>query len=58
MAHARLGVKARWYCGYCKTVRYQGRFPCRFCCGFTAISDNVVRNVKTANGQPASRSLP
>lgn len=58
MSHARQGVFARWYCRSCKTVRYPGRFPCSKCCGFTAIADNVVRNVKTAHGQPASRSLP
>lgn len=56
--HARLGVYARWFCKGCTSSWFQGRFACRFCCGYTASADNVVRGVRTAHGQPAARCLP
>jgi hypothetical protein len=56
--HARLGVLARWTCQDCTTRWWQGRFPCRECCGWTASADKVVHGVRTAHGQPNARCVP
>lgn len=58
MKYARLGIKARWYCKGCTVRRYQGRFPCTDCCGWTASAGQVARGVLTAHGQLNARCLP
>lgn len=57
MAHARLGVYARWFCGTCTTVQYPGRFPCIDCCGYTTAQDKVTRGVRTLKGKPMAGCL-
>lgn len=53
-----LGILARWYCDGCSKKRNQGRFPCRYCCGWTARRANHLAGVTTAYGQPNQRNLP
>jgi hypothetical protein len=50
-----LGILARWTCDGCTAAQFTGRFPCRFCCGYTASKDKVVRGVLTAHGRLNAR---
>lgn len=58
MTHARLGRLAVWTCKGCTTSWFQGRFPCRECCGYTTSNEKVVRGVLTVYGQRNARCVP
>ena len=53
--HARLGVKAAWFCPGCFATQRQGSFACRLCCGFTGQRVNVCTDVRNAYGKPTKK---
>ena len=55
MTHARLGLKALWYCPGCFRIQRQGSFACMLCCGFTGKRIKVATGVTTAVGRPSKR---
>jgi hypothetical protein len=55
MSHARLGLKALWYCPGCFVQQRPGSFACRHCCGYTGKRANVCTDVRNAFGRPSKR---